>query len=270
MSTMAVRTEARSVRTGLRLAGGRMPVWLASRTLVVPRFTKLRKTWDQGGWRVAGLLNFADRLGLQRRLPLDGNMLVAGRGLDQMTTGREGEVITGHQHAVGCGTVENPFARRHGFGAVYVEGRLPIRMPSEHRRMLGGVTQHQKRLIAGLNGENGMPRRVAWRRQRDDAGRDFLARLKLSHLLGDVGKNTPLIEEGDLQVGRRAVQIGVVHPIGPFRRRHHELGVGKYQRVVFVLDAVDVIGMEMRNDDLVDGFRIDAGRGEVVAQYSGG
>ena len=114
---------------------------------------------------------------LQRRLPLDRHVLVAARGLDQMAAGREREVVAGDQHAVGGGAIEDFLARRHRFGAVDVEGRLPVGMAREHGGMLRGVAQHQQRLIAGMNGENGVARRVARRRQRDDAGRDFLARL---------------------------------------------------------------------------------------------
>ncbi len=121
-------------------------------------------------------------LAIQFRLPLDRHMLVAGRGLDQMAAGREGEVIAGHQHAVSGGAIEDSFPRGDGGGSVDIEGGLPVGMAREHRRMLRGVAQDQERLIAGVNGEHGVARRVAGRRQRFDAGRDFLARFELRHL----------------------------------------------------------------------------------------
>ncbi len=120
-----------------------------------------------------------------------------------------------------------------------------------------------------MNRKDGMAGRVSRRWQRDNAGRDFLAGLELRHLLGDIGKNPPLVEKGDFQIGQRSVEVGVIHPIGPFRRWDHDFRIGKDQRVVLILDAVDVIRMEMRNDDLVDRFRIDAGGGEIVAQRAG-
>ena len=120
-----------------------------------------------------------------------------------------------------------------------------------------------------MNGENGMARRVPRRRQRDNAGRDFLAGLELRHLLGDIGKNPPLVEKSDFQIGRCCVEVGVIHPIGPFRRGHHDVGVGKDQRVVLVLDAVDMVGMEMRDDDRVDFFWVDARSRKIVAQHAG-
>ena len=96
------------------------------------------------------------------------------------------------------------------------------------------------------------------------------ARLVARHLLRDVGKNAALIEEGESEVGRRRIHVGVVHPVRPFRRRHHDLGVGEDEAVVLVLDAVDVVGVEMRDDDQVDRLRIDAGGGEIVAEHAGG
>ena len=85
-------------------------------------------------------------------------MLVAVRGLDQVAAGREGEVIAGHQHAVGGGAIEQLFSGGDGRLAVDVEGRLPIGMPGEYGRMLGGVAKDQERLIAGMDRENGVAR----------------------------------------------------------------------------------------------------------------
>ena len=143
-------------------------------------------------------------------------------------------------------------------------------MAREDRGMLRGIAEHQQRLIAGMDGKHGVAGRVAGRRQCDDARRHLLAGVEAGHLRRDVGENPALIEEREFQVRRRRVQVGVVHPVGPLRRRHHDLGIGKNQRVVLVLDAVDVIGMEMRNDDLVDGLRRNAGGGEIVADHAGG
>ena len=68
-------------------------------------------------------------------------------------------------------------------------------MTREHGGMLRGIAEHKERRVAGMDGEHGMARRVAGRRQGDDAGRDLLARLELRHLPRDIGKNAPLIEE---------------------------------------------------------------------------
>ena len=94
--------------------------------------------------------------------------------------------------------------------------------------------------------------------------------VKARDALRDIGKYPPLIAEREFQIRRRAVQIGVVHPEFPFRFRHHDFGVGKNDVVVLVLDAVDVVGMEMRDHDRVDGFRIETRGGQIVAQRSGG
>ena len=45
-------------------------------------------------------------------IPQQRHVLVAGRGLDDVAAGREGEVIARHQHAVGRGAVEQLLARR--------------------------------------------------------------------------------------------------------------------------------------------------------------
>ena len=90
----------------------------------------------------------------------------------------------------------------------------------------------------------------------------------MRHLLGDIGENPPLIEKHNFQIGWRRVEIAIVHPVRPFRRRHHHFGARKDQRIVFILDAVDVIGMEMRDHDRIDFFWIDSGGGEIGAQGS--
>ena len=45
--------------------------------------------------------------------------------------------------------------------------------------------------------------------------------------------------------------------------------LGEDQIIVFVLDAVDVVGMEMRDDDAPDRVRIEPGGNEVVVQRAG-
>ena len=86
----------------------------------------------------------------------------------------------------------------------------------------------------------------------------------------DVGKYPPLVAEGEFEIGRRGVQIRVVHPVFPFRLRHHDFGIGEDEVVVLVLDAVDVVRVEMRDDDKVDRCRINAGGDEIGAQHAGG
>ena len=101
-------------------------------------------------------------------------------------------------------------------------------------------------------------------------GATSAAGLKAGDVGCDVGKYPPLIAEGELQIRRRGVHIGVVHPEIPFRLRHRDFGVGKNQIVVLVFDAVDVVGMEMRDHNEVDGLRIDTGCGEISAERAGG
>ena len=59
----------------------------------------------------------------------------------------------------------------------------------------------------------------------------------------------------------RAAHVAVVHPEFPFRLRHQDFGIGEDLVAVLGLDAVDVVGMEMRNDDGVDVGGLDAGGG---------
>ena len=178
-------------------------------------------------------------------------------------------MIAGHQHAIGGGAIEQFFAGRDGSIPVDIESRLPIGMAREHGRMLRGIAEHQQRLIPGMDRTHGVTRRVARRRERQDAGRDFGSRLEAGDAARDIGKYPPLIAEGEFLFCRRRVHIGVVHPERPFRRRHYDLGIGEDDTVVLVLDAVDVVGMEMRDDDEINRLRIDAGGGEVLPQRAG-
>ena len=100
---------------------------------------------------------------LQICLPLDWHVLVAACGFDQMAASREGEVIPGHQQAIRRGAIEQRLACRNRRVAVDIEGRLPIRVPGEDRRVLRRIAEHHKRLIAG-DGKHSVARRVARRR----------------------------------------------------------------------------------------------------------
>src|SRR5437762_11319799 len=53
----------------------------------------------------------------------------------------------------------------------------------------------------------------------------------MRHILGDVSEDAPHVVEHDLQAVRRGAHIGIVAPERPFGRRHHDLGIGKDQRV---------------------------------------
>ena len=158
-----------------------------------------------------------------------------------MAASREGEVIPGHQHAIGRGAIEQRLACRNRRAAVDIEGRLPIRVPGEDRRVLRRIAEHHERLVAGMNGKHSVARRVARRRNGGDAGRDLRARLEAGNVPGDIRKYPSLVAEGKLQIRRRSVQIGIVHPEFPFRRRHHDLSIGKDEVIVLILDAVDVV-----------------------------
>ena len=73
------------------------------------------------------------------------------------------------------------------------------------QRMVGGVAEHQHRLVARRDREGGMAGRMAVGRDRGDAGRDLLARLEPAHVLGDVAEDAPRVEEVALWVsGARA------------------------------------------------------------------
>jgi hypothetical protein len=78
-------------------------------------------------------------------------------------------------------------------------------MPGEHRGMLCGVAQHQERLIAGIDREHGVTRRMARRRERHNAGRDFVAGSKTRHVFCDAGKYPALVAKSRFQVGWRGV-----------------------------------------------------------------
>jgi len=80
-----------------------------------------------------------------------------------------------------------------------------------------------------------------------------------------IRKYPSLVAEGKLQIRRRSVQIGIVHPEFPFRRRYHYLGIWKDDVVVFILEAIDVVWVEMRDRNQIDGFRINACGDEIGA-----
>ena len=196
---------------------------------------------------------------LKRGLPFDRHMLVTGCGLDQMAASGERKVIAGHQHAVSGSPIEQILARGNGRLAVKIERRLPIGMAREYGRMLGGVAEHQQRLVAGVNGEHRMAGSVAGRRQGGNAGRNSWFGLKRVTTFSMSGKNTPLIAKSEFQVVRCSAEVCVVHPEFPFRRRHHYLGIWKDDFVILILEAIDVVWMEMRDGNQIDGLRIDAG-----------
>ncbi len=108
---------------------------------------------------------------------------------------------------------------------------------------------------------------MAGRGDRDDARRDFALRLEAAHVLCNIAEDAPRVEQIEpLGVGS-AGEIGVVHPVFPFAGGRRDLGIGKNRRVVLGLDAVDVVGMEMRDQHDVDRLRIDAGRFQVRLEH---
>ena len=115
-----------------------------------------------------------------------------------------------------------------------------------------------------MNSESGVTGRVAIGRDRNDARRHFGARLEAPHFVGDVPEDAPRIEEVAFHRALRRPHVGVVHPERPFRLRHEDLGIRKNLFAVLGLDAVDVIGMEMRDEDRVDRLGIDAGDLEII------
>ena len=93
---------------------------------MTPRPKKIKKSPPRIRGRPKAASGFLrQRTDYERRLPFDRYVLVSARGLDQVTASREGEMVTGDQHAVGRGAVEQLLARRHRGGAVDVEGGLP-------------------------------------------------------------------------------------------------------------------------------------------------
>src|SRR6185437_5003004 len=103
-----------------------------------------------------------------------------------------------------------------------------------------------------MDREGGMARRMAVSRNGDDSGRHLVTRFEPAHLLGDVLEDAPCVEKILMHGAGRPAHVGVVHPERPFRLRHPNFRLGKYLGAVLGLDAVDMIGMEMRNDDDVD------------------
>ncbi len=120
-----------------------------------------------------------------------------------------------------------------------------------------------------MDRESGMAGRVAVGRNGDNAGRDFGAGFEWPHLLGDVLEDAPRIEEIAMHRAGRPAHVAVVHPEFPFRLRHQDFRVAKDLVAVLGLDAVDMVGMEMRNDDGVDRLRRDAGGGEIGVHEAG-
>ena len=169
-----------------------------------------------------------------------------------MAAGREREVIGLDQHAVGGGAVEHLLSRLHRQRPVHVESGCHSgwRANRYGLRTASLITSIDCRPEAIANAR--VPRRVAERRDRDDAGRDLGAGLEPAHLLGDVAENAPGVAEIDLDAVGRPVHLGVVHPVGPFRLRHQDFGIGENLVAVLGLEAVDMVGMEMRDDDGVD------------------
>jgi len=82
----------------------------ASRTKVVPGRCDSRNRAEQRTRkavriREAGSLS-RPPIFLESRLPRQRHVLVAARAFDEMANRREREVITGHQHAIGSGTIK--------------------------------------------------------------------------------------------------------------------------------------------------------------------
>jgi len=75
--------------------------------------------------------------------------------------------------------------------------------------------------------------------------RDLGAGLEAAHVFGDIAENPPGVAEVELDAVWRLGHCGVVHPIGPLRLRHQDLGVGEHLVAVLGLQPVDVVGMEM-------------------------
>ena len=57
-------------------------------------------------------------------------------------------MVTRDLQAVGRGAVEHALAIVHGHRAVHVEDALPFRIAGEQPRMVGGVAEHEQRLVA--------------------------------------------------------------------------------------------------------------------------
>ena len=62
----------------------------------------------------------------------------------------------------------------------------------------------------------------------------------------------------------------LVHPEIPFRLRHLDLRLREIALVILGLDAVDMVGMEMRDQDDIDLLRRNAGGGEIGVKRAGG
>ena len=98
-----------------------------------------------------------------------------------------------------------------------------------------------------MNGESGVAGRMAIGRDGNDPRGDFGARLELLHLPGHVLEDAPGIEKVAVYRAFRRPHFRLIHPERPFRLRHQDLRIGENLRAILALDAVDVVGMKMRD-----------------------
>ncbi len=183
---------------------------------------------------------------------------------------REGVVVTRYQHPFLGRHVERPPPRRPRHIGILIEHRRPVGIAHEQQRVVGDVRQIQHALVVGLDREGAVARRVAIGGDRLDAGDQFLARLIARHLVGDRAEYPADALEPGLHPFGRLGHVVIIHPERPFRRRHHDLGIGVGQRAVLAAQAIDVVAVEVADDDDVDRLRVDPGGGEVGDKLAGG
>src|SRR5450631_2484285 len=101
---------------------------------------------------------------------------------------------------------------------------------------------------------------MAGRGNRGDARRDLLARLVLSHLVLKPGEYSLWNPPGALVVAGHFRGVRVVHPEVPLDAGHFDLRIRERQSAVGQTQPVDMVAMEMREDDDIDGVAVDADR----------
>src|SRR5262249_61726936 len=94
------------------------------------------------------------------RLPWCGTECEGGRTRDRVSARGEGEMVGLDQHAVRDNAIEHLPGCRDRLRPIHVEGRLPIGMAGKEIGVTYRVAHRQHRMIAGMNGESRMTRRM--------------------------------------------------------------------------------------------------------------
>src|ERR1700730_10022765 len=115
-----------------------------------------------------------------------------------------------------------------------------------------------------------MTRSVAAGIERGDAGRDLLTPFVFCRFILDGVEYAMEVLEVIRHEALCAAHIALVGPERPIERRYLDFGLGKRGRAIGGANAIDVVGMKVRQNDDVDLFWIDTGGGHVEPQKAHG